>query len=164
MLPWIPSTIMTASLVSQIVLLFVFRYVNPRALRSVTYCGYAIWALSAIFGVLPVVTFRVKGQVQQGMSYMHTTALVDSGIYAIVRHPQYLAGVLLSVAMTLASQTWVFAILSVSVLVTTWVDAARADRQCIQKFGDDYRQYMRRVPQLNALGGMARLAQHTRQR
>ena len=39
-------------------------------------------------GLLPIITFRRKGGVAKGESYIKTTVLVDTGIYAIVRHPQ----------------------------------------------------------------------------
>jgi protein-S-isoprenylcysteine O-methyltransferase Ste14 len=65
-----------------------------------------IWVLSAVFGVLPIYTFRKKGGVVKGQSYMKTTELVDTGVYSIVRHPQYLAGLLLIIALMLVTQHW----------------------------------------------------------
>ena len=41
-----------------------------------------------VFAVLPILTLRRQGGVAKGQSYMKTTTLVDTGIYAIVRHPQ----------------------------------------------------------------------------
>jgi hypothetical protein len=39
------------------------------------------------------------------------------------------------------------------------VDIQAADRDGIKKFGDEYRQYMQRVPQMNFLLGGVRLLQ-----
>ncbi|MBM4029289.1 MAG: hypothetical protein FJ280_28415, partial [Planctomycetes bacterium] len=64
----------------------------------------------SIFGWLPIFTFKKMGGVSKGQSYIHTTALVDRGIYAIVRHPQYLAGILMGMALPFISQHWLVAV------------------------------------------------------
>ena len=85
---------------------------------------------------------------------MHTTILVDSGIYAVVRHPQYFAGILISLALVLMSQHWLTAFLMVPVVVGTYIDSLRADERLIEKFGNDYKRYMKRVAGLNPLVGI----------
>ncbi len=158
--PWISGSILGVTIVAQIGLSFILR--NPSALPALKWLGYAVWALSAIFGIVPMITFRVKGRVPKGKSYMHTTVLVDSGIYAIVRHPQFLAGVLISIALTLITQHWLIAMLGAVSTGVTYLDALRADRDGIEKFGDAYRRYMERVPQLNFVIGLIRQVHHIR--
>jgi len=46
---------------------------------------------------------KAKGGVAKGKSYIETTRLVDSSLYAIVRHPQYVAGMLFNLAMMLVA-------------------------------------------------------------
>jgi protein-S-isoprenylcysteine O-methyltransferase Ste14 len=121
-----------------------------------TNVGWLVMMLSAIFGWLPIYTLRKKGGVPEGKSYVHTTALVDTGIYGIVRHPQYLAGVLISVALPLIAQHWLVAVLGAVAIVVYFVDAAQEDQRCIDKFGDSYRAYMATVPQMNFVLGIAR--------
>lgn len=118
--------------------------------------GWLVMTLSAVFGWLPIYTLRRKGGVPEGKSYVHTTALVDTGIYGIVRHPQYLAGVLVSVALPLITQHWLVAVLGVVAIVVYYVDAGQEDQRCIDKFGDSYRGYMESVPQMNFVLGIAR--------
>jgi len=88
-----------------------------------------------------------RGGVPEGKSYIHTTTLVDSGIYAVVRHPQFFAGILISLALVLMSQHWLNAVLFIPVVVGTYIDSLRADKRLIEKFGDDYKSYMQRVCQ-----------------
>ncbi len=154
--PWVSGSVLGVTMVAQIVLSFILR--NPFALPALKWLGYAAWTLSAIFGIVPMITFRVKGRVPKGKSYMHTTVLVDSGIYAVVRHPQFLAGVLISIALTLITQHWLIALLGAVSTGVTYVDAFRADRDGIEKFGVAYERYMQRVPQLNFVAGLFRLA------
>lgn len=156
--PWILSCVSSILLVGQIVLVLFLDHRNPDRLATVTYAGYAMWTLSAVFGIVPIFAFRTRGRVEQGKGYMHTTTLVDGGIYSVVRHPQYLAGVLWSLAMVLLAQTWQIALMAAVATTVTWLDALKADRHCIDKFGAEYERYMERVPRLNALAGIVRLA------
>jgi protein-S-isoprenylcysteine O-methyltransferase Ste14 len=154
--PLITGSIMGILTVAQIVFTFFYNQPGLQALRVV---GYVLWALSAVFGILPIITFRSKGGVQEGKSYMRTTVLVDSGLYAIVRHPQFLAGMLLNVACMLIAQHWLIVALGIPAMLLTYLDAFRADESLVEKFGDDYRCYMQRVPRLNFLSGIVRLLQ-----
>ena len=114
-------------------------------------------AVSAVFGWVPIFAFRKKGGVSKGRSYIQTTVLVDSGIYAVVRHPQYLAGILLSLALILITQHWFIAMIGVVAMVLNYLIALKADQELIEKFGDDYIRYMDRVPRMNSLLGLIRL-------
>jgi protein-S-isoprenylcysteine O-methyltransferase Ste14 len=72
----------------------------------------------------------------------------------VVRHPQYLAGVLMSLASVLISQHWLNAVLLFPVAVGFYLDSLRADRRLIEKFGHRYEEYMERVSGLNPLKGI----------
>jgi len=158
--PWVLSCVTAPLIVAQIVLFFFFKVSSAYGLQVVRHVGHLIWGLSAIFGVWPIIIFHMKGRVEKGKHYMHTTKLVDSGIYSIVRHPQYLAGVLISLALILMAQHWLITLLGVPAMVLTWVDALKADQYCTEKFGAEYRDYMQRVPRLNLVTGIVRLVRH----
>ena len=158
--PWILSCFTSALMLSQIILCFFLGRRNPHGFRILVYTGQAVWAAAAVFGILPIITLRAKGRVVEGRNYMHTTALVDTGIYAVVRHPQFLAGVLISLATVLIAQDWVITVLGLPVIALTWLDALKADRYCVEKFGDEYARYIERVPRLNAVAGILRLVRN----
>ena len=149
---WILSCIYGSILIFQVVFTY-FNY-NHMGLENITNAGWVVMAVSGIFGWLPIFTFRKKGGVPEGKSYINTRVLVDSGIYAIVRHPQYFAGILISLALVLMSQHWLTTVLIVPVVVGTYVDSLRADERLIEKFGNGYKSYMKRVSGLNPLVGM----------
>jgi protein-S-isoprenylcysteine O-methyltransferase Ste14 len=146
----------TLLMVAQIALSF-FLY-NRTGLKIVENTGWVVLAVSAIFGWLPIFTLRKRGGVPKGKSYVHTTVLVESGVYAVVRHPQFLAGILLNLALILIAQNWIIAVIGVSAAVLGYLDALKADEGLIVKFGDVYKDYMRRVPRMNFLAGLVRLA------
>lgn len=129
---------------------------------TLRFLGWSLWVISIVFGILPIIIFRVKGGVPQGKSYIKTTVLVDDGLYAIVRHPQYLAGILFNLALILISQHWLIASLGVPAMVLMYMDIQNADQSEIEKFGDAYLAYMDRVPQTNFILGIIRQFQHRR--
>ncbi|MHA1807883.1 MAG: methyltransferase family protein [Candidatus Thorarchaeota archaeon] len=147
---WVPCFL------AQIVLVFIFGVFNEAGLDVVMYMGWGIWGISLVFGWLPILTLKRKGGVPEGKGYVHTTALVDSGLYSIIRHPQYTAGLLFSLALILISQSWLILILGVVVISSLYVDILMADRLDLDKFGDEYKRYMREVPRTNFILGIIR--------
>lgn len=147
------AIILTIAAVGQIVLAFVFY--NPEGNALVINIGWGVLMLSGIFGWVPIFTFRKKGDVK-GRGYIHTQILVDSGIYGIVRHPQYLAGVLMSIALPMISQHWLVAVLGLIAAVVYYANTFDEEKGCIEKFGDDYRHYMEQVPRMNFISGILR--------
>lgn len=141
------------ALVAEMVLLFLL---PSGSIRSLRVSGYVLFGLSAVFGWLPIFSFRRHGGVAKGKSYMHTTALVTRGPYALVRHPQYLAGDLLAVAIICIVQHWAVIVAGVIAIATNRLTIMKTDRDLIAKFGDPYREYMRRVPGTNLILGLRR--------
>ncbi len=87
-----------------------------------------------------------------------TKAVIDSGIYGVVRHPMYLGGIFFYAYMILLAQHWIIAILAVVGMVCVYyIMKIEEEERCIKKFGDAYRQYMRSVPRANLLVGIIRL-------
>jgi protein-S-isoprenylcysteine O-methyltransferase Ste14 len=157
LLAWIWSALL---LLQMGLAFFVFREPMIQEVRTV---GWAVWALGTVFGIVPMFALRVRGGVPEGRSYMETTALVDSGIYAIVRHPQGgTAGLLLNLALALIGQHWILAVLAAVGMVLIYMDTFNADEDCIAKFGHEYVGYMQRVPRVNFLAGILRLLLHAR--
>ena len=154
---YILSCIWGPLLVVQIILVFVFGIVNRARLDKVVYVGLVIWAISVIFGWMPIFVLKRKGGVTKGKSYVHTTTIVKSGIYSIVRHPQYTAGILFSLALILISQSWLIAALGAVVMPLLYVDILKTDKYEVEKFGDEYKRYMKEVPRTNFILGIMRL-------
>jgi protein-S-isoprenylcysteine O-methyltransferase Ste14 len=89
---------------------------------------------------------------------MATTALVDTGIYTVVRHPQGgTAGIVLNLALPLIGQHWSLVLLAAVGVILIYLATFNADEACIDKFGEEYVGYMRRVPSVNFVAGFLRL-------
>lgn len=160
--PRIPGAIVIASilLVTQYILAF-FVYKLP-GLRTLQWLGWAIWLLSLIFGIAPIFILRHRGGVAKGKSYIATTRLVDTSLYAIVRHPQYLGGILFNLALMLLAQHWLVILLGFVSAILIWLDIQAADDDGLKKFGEEYQNYMNRVPQINIPLGFIRLLKKKR--
>lgn len=151
-----PSTVGGVLTVAQILALFFVGRDLSGALRVL---GYVLWGLSALFGWWPMMLLRQHGGVAQGEAYIHTTQLVDTGLYAVVRHPQVgTAWLLVCSACILIAQHELVLLLGLPAMAIAYWGTFQEDRRCIEKFGDAYRDYMARVPRVNAISGLIRLA------
>jgi protein-S-isoprenylcysteine O-methyltransferase Ste14 len=152
----VPVTLVTILFILQIII-GIYLLSEVSQIQILAYIGVGLYVVSGlVFGWLPVVEFRKKGGVRKGKSYIHTTQLVDTGIYSIVRHPQYVTFILWAIAGILLFQHWIIIILGIPIIPLTYIDLIRADNSAIEKLGDDYRAYMKRVPRANFLLGIIR--------
>ena len=153
--PLLLSSIASVLTVAQIVLAFFLQGPSTEALQ---WAGWICLWTAGIFGTLPIITFRRKGGVPEGSSYTETTVLVDTGIYGIVRHPQGgTAWLLINLGVILIAWHWSSVVLGLASMVLVYADTFKADQSCIEKFGDDYKRYMVKVPRVNFGAGIIRL-------
>ena len=73
--------------------------------------------------------------------------LVTDGVYAVVRHPQYTGLFLIVFGEGVVHWPTIVSVAAFPVIVIAYVLLARREeRQMVEKFGDAYRAYQRRVP------------------
>ena len=106
---------------------------NPGRNPAVINIGWGFIFLSAIFGWLPIFTFRSLGKIK-GKSYTETTVLVDKGIYSIVRHPQYLAGILINIGLSLITSQWLVILLGIISWVIYYQNTFSEEKQNLERF------------------------------
>lgn len=146
--------------------------VNPLVLTGVievesyqvlSVIGWAVWAVGMVLVMAPVLTFPRRGGVPRGKSFVHTTRLVDTGFYAVVRHPQYTGGILaIFVTSALWYPHWLFWVLGVVGIAVIYLGCMEEDRRMLEKFGEDYAAYMKKVPRVNFVLGLLRLMRRKR--
>jgi len=119
--------------------------------------GCVVGAFGMVLVMAPIVMFPRRGGVAKGKSFVHTTRLVDTGIYAIVRHPQYTGGIYAIFLTTfLWYPSWLFGILGVIGIAALYMSCKEEDQRMIEKFGEDYIAYMEKVPRMNFVLGLVR--------
>ena len=125
---------------------------NP-VLRGV---GVFVLLLAGVFIFVPLYLLARHGG-KDGGTYMQASVVVDRGLYAITRHPQYLGYILLACGFALLSQHWVALLLAAVGATFFYLQAVKEEGYCLAQLGEPYKQYLRRVPRFNIVLGMIRL-------
>ncbi len=76
----------------------------------------------------------------------HEQRLVTTGLRARVRHPLYLGHLLSMLGWTIGNGTVALYALSAFAIVTGAAMVRAEERELVERFGDDYREYQRSVP------------------
>jgi len=137
-------------------------FYNWAGLDWLSYLGWATFTVGVILMMLPRVAFQRKDGAPKGGSWLQTTVVVDSGIYAVVRHPMYLGFILVLLALILISQHWLSAIFSVPWILFLGNAIRGEEKVNIERFGDDYKRYVQSVPRVNILVGAMRLLRRSK--
>jgi protein-S-isoprenylcysteine O-methyltransferase Ste14 len=146
---WLASVV-TVSLI--IVTQFLPRGDDP-VLRST---GVFLLLLAGVFIFWPFYLLAKHGG-QDGQAYMQASCVVDRGLYAVTRHPQYLGYTFLAWGFALLSQHWAALLLAAVGSTFFYLQAVREERYCLARFDKPYEQYRQRVPRCNVILGIVRL-------
>lgn len=71
--------------------------------------------------------------------------LVTSGPYRWVRHPLYTVGSSMFVAFGMIADNWFIAVLGILTFILMAIRTPKEEANLIEKFGDEYREYMKRT-------------------
>jgi protein-S-isoprenylcysteine O-methyltransferase Ste14 len=146
----------TAGVLLVLTWLLYFLLLHNPDVHWLVHAGWAILAVGLIFIFLPMVVLRSKGRPKKDEDFTQTTVIVDSGIYAIVRHPLYLGWLLMYVAVIFFSQHLLIIMMGILGTVCMYLIARQEDQHLIEKFGEAYERYMQSVPAMNVLDGIIR--------
>ena len=137
---------------------------EPRFYLPLFVLGWVVWAVGMVLIMAPMVMFPRRGGVPKGKSFVHTTQLVDTGIYAVVRHPQYLGGILsIFISTSLFYPHWLFAVLGIPGAIILYWGAREEEKRLMERFGSHYRTYIEGVPRMNLILGIMRLWKRQKQ-
>jgi len=119
--------------------------------------SWAVWLISMYFLFAPILILRRHGGVAKKASYVETQKLVTTGLYSLVRHPQYLGWLLMYLALICFNPNlWCTVCGMAGIVIMSWITRLE-DRHLVSKFGEAYRRYQQEVPALNLLIGGLRL-------
>ncbi|MCD6573904.1 MAG: isoprenylcysteine carboxylmethyltransferase family protein [Thermoplasmata archaeon] len=123
----------------------IFLY-NSANLVELLYAGWIIMAFGIIF-LLWSSKSRKKGH-EEGIG------VVESGMYAFVRHPEFLGHILIIFALVIISQHWISLIVGTTLIILLCLAMIEEEKRNMEKFGDAYRDYRKRVPRINLIAGI----------
>ena len=140
-----------------VIIVIVGQYVERGDSLVARAAGLITLALACAFFFPPLFLFQRHGGAGAGQHPMQTNVVVDRGLYAIVRHPQYLGYILLVLGFICLFQNLVIGALGALAIALFYGQAVREERYCIQKFGQEYEDYAQRVPRFNFILGIIRV-------
>ncbi len=71
--------------------------------------------------------------------------LVTDGIYKYIRHPLYTFGTSLFISFGMMADNWFIALMGILVFIIMAIRTPKEESNLIEKFGDEYREYMKRT-------------------
>jgi protein-S-isoprenylcysteine O-methyltransferase Ste14 len=117
--------------------LFVYSIFLPLQLGMIWFSiGLPVYLLGLIVYVMP----------SKGVSDTPPDKPYTKGLYRYSRHPMYVTLPLVVIGTGIASASWLFLVLSVVLVITHFYNAITEERECLEVYGDAYRQYMNRTP------------------
>ena len=132
----------------------------------------AVIVIGAVLFVAAVsleIRVNIMRQKQGGCQDMHeTVAIVREGPYAVIRHPGYLTEIAYFGLLPILLSEWVpftiLAAISIAIWVASIAYLIRAeDNFNLRKWGEEYRRYMKEVPAVNFVKGLAQRRLDSRQ-
>jgi len=77
-----------------------------------------------------------------------TETIVTTGVYSIVRHPQYLGGLLAHAGISLLLSAQYSLLLTPLMVVLIYLISKKEEEELIREFGKEYEDYKKKVPML----------------
>jgi protein-S-isoprenylcysteine O-methyltransferase Ste14 len=106
--------------------------------------------------VPPFGQLRRHGEAPPGASYMETARVADRGLYAVVRHPQYLGYMLLASGLALRAHNLPMVLAAAIAIALFAAHTAAEERDCAARFRADWERYGAEVPRFNLPLGLLR--------
>lgn len=125
--------------------------INP-AWMAWSKIGLPEWVrwLGALLGILcSIGIYWLFSSIGSGITPTSATrkqhVLVTSGPYRWVRHPLYTLGSSLFVSFGMMADNWFIAALGLLTFILMAIRTPKEEKNLVDKFGDDYREYMKRT-------------------
>ena len=119
-------------------------------LGSYFYSVFLPLKLGTIWFYIGVVIYFVGLSIQAIAWQNLATASVDKpvtkGVYRISRNPMYIGDFLTFISIAIACLSWIFLLVVIISVITNYIAVISEERECIVKYGEEYREYMDRIP------------------
>ena len=105
--------------------------------------------IAGIVIFVAAMSFHMKGHAvheQADQDAGKIEKLVTNGMFAHIRHPMYSSLILMVAGLTIASGVVIMILPALIVSLLTVLTALKEEEFLVKKFGDEYREYMERVP------------------
>ena len=114
--------------------------------------GIILIIITIILAIFSLISLKRMGKPKIGVE--DTTILINNTIFGIIRHPLYLGFILWGISQIFITQSYVSIILCSLAILFAYLAAEKEDEYNISKFGEKYKEYMKKVPRVNFLLGI----------
>ena len=110
---------------------------------------YTVWFIIGflifIFGLFVYISvlFTIR-DAQPGKPFMN-------GLYRYSRHPIYLGNLLILISVLVMTLSWILLIFVIIIIVHLILAMPAEEKYCLEKYGEDYKNYLNRTPRLLGL-------------
>ena len=133
-----------------------FLYFNWKSQYLLMIIGWIILFLSPVPGIMARYAFKEKGGIAEGESCLNTKKIVNNGIFRIIRNPMYFSTMMFIAGLVFISQHWLSIVFAIPIIAYFYYYMLIEEKLNIKKFGDEYLDYMKRVPRVNVIVGLIR--------
>lgn len=118
--------------------------------------GWILYIPSAILVLGSMIELKHKGE-PETYDPSYTTTFVDTGMYGIIRQPITFGMTIWSITTNFSFSSIFSIILGLLSMFCFWMSTRKEAEYNIRKFGDKYKEYIRRVPIWNIFKGIIKL-------
>lgn len=104
-----------------------------------------------IFFLMLGVWLAIKGLIEITLRVAEThrtEKIIAKGVYSVVRHPQYLGGLLSHVGISFLFSSWYSLLLTPLMVIVIYLISKKEEEELIKEFGIEYKEYTKQVPML----------------
>ncbi|UCH02424.1 MAG: isoprenylcysteine carboxylmethyltransferase family protein [Candidatus Bathyarchaeota archaeon] len=100
------------------------------------YIGFFVYLVGLSFSSQGILRFANSSQ----------DSLVVGGLYRFSRHPMYVGWLFVYVGIGIACMSWLYLLLTTFLMILVHILVKAEESWCLEKYGDDYREYMEKTP------------------
>jgi protein-S-isoprenylcysteine O-methyltransferase Ste14 len=107
--------------------------------------------LLAFCFLIPGAYLGIKGVTEMGLKVAEThraESVISTGVYARVRHPQYLGAILAHIGASFLFSGLYSLLVTLLVIPVNYILCWKEEKEMIREFGEEYREYQKSVPML----------------
>ena len=124
------------------------------ASKNLQFIGDIMVFVAIAIAIIALGTLKVRGKPEKGIE--DTKVLIEGTIFGVIRHPLYLGLMIWGISQILKIQSILSTILGMAAILCFWMAGKKEDEFNVNKFGEGYREYMKKVPMWNVFKGLRR--------
>ena len=119
-------------------LAFVYSIFLPLRLGTIWfYIGLPVALVGVVTYAIVIVSFAINPIGKEP---------VTTGLYRYSRHPMYITQLVMFIGVGIATASWLFLLLTIVYAALSLIYVGSEEHICLEKYGDAYRDYMKRTP------------------